>query len=106
MKQPIAVVYRGVAPQPLLEADVQRWHQKLHRCGIQPVDCRVTVESPSARHQQNGYEVRIELRLPGDDLVISEHHHGDEVRPVARRAFAALNRQLRERVKRWRDVRA
>ena len=106
MKQPIAVVYRGLAPQPLLEADLRRWHEKLQRCGIQPIDCRVTVESPSARHQHNGCEVRIELRLPGDDLVISEHHHGEEARPVVRRAFIALNRQLRERVKRWRELRA
>ena len=104
MRQPTEIVYRGVSPEPLLEADVRRWTGKLDRCGIQPLDCRVTIESPSARHRQGGCEVRIELRLPGHDLVISEHHRGVGARPVARRAFLAINRQLRERVRRWRDM--
>ena len=68
------------------------------------IGCRVSVEHLHRRHQTgNVYEVHIELRVPGEDVVVShEPHHARErysdpdVNVALRDAFKTAERRLTE----------
>ena len=66
--------------------------------------CRVTVEAPHKHHHQgNLYTVRIDLRYPGGETVVSRdpsaHHAHEDVYVALRDAFKAVRRQLQDLVR-------
>jgi hypothetical protein len=120
------VAYRDVDPSPELERLIQAEAAKLERFFHGIVSCRVLVEHTHRRHRHGSpFNVRIELSLPGTELVVN---HSDDVRPVppasddapervhksaehegfkdprlaVRAAFATLTRRLQEYVKQLR----
>ena len=107
VKVPLQIVVRNLAHSEALEARIRESITKLE--GVHPriVSCRVTVEE-SHRHQQQGreYQVRIDARVPGKELVASHDHHED-VYVALRDATQAMRRQLEDAVKTSRgDVKA
>ena len=60
------------------------------------VSCRVTIEE-SHKHQRHGrqFQVRIDTRVPGRELVAS-HDHDEDVYVALRDACLAMRRQLEE----------
>lgn len=120
------IAYRDVEPSPALERLIQAEAAKLERFFTGIVSCRVLVEHRHRRHKHGSpFNVRIDLSLPGAELVVN---HSDDVRPVppasddepervhksaeheghkdpelaVRAAFAALKRRLQEHVKQLR----
>jgi ribosome-associated translation inhibitor RaiA len=120
------IAYRDVEPSPALERLIQAETTKLERFFHGIVSCRVLVELSNRRHKHGSpYNVRLDLSLPGAELVVN---HSDDVRPVpptsddepervhksaeheghkdpqlaVRAAFATLTRRLREHVKQLR----
>src|SRR6185369_13218572 len=71
------------------------------------ISCRVVIETPH-RHQHQGrlYGVRIDLSVPGRELVIgrepSQHHAHEDVYVAMRDAFDAARRQLEDHARRER----
>ena len=120
------IAYRDVEASPELEGLIQAEAAKLERFFAGIVTCRVLVEHSHRRHKHGSpYNVRIDLSLPGAELVVN---HSDDVRPVppvsddepervhksaeheghkdpqlaVRAAFATLTRRLQEHVKQLR----
>ena len=120
------IAYRNVEPSPALERLIQAEAAKLERFFHGIVSCRVLLEHTHRRHKHGSpFNVRIDLSLPGAELIVN---HSDDVRPVppasddepervhkaaepeghkdaqlaVRAAFTALNRRLREHVKKLR----
>jgi ribosome-associated translation inhibitor RaiA len=120
------IAYRDVEPSSALERLIQAETAKLERFFHGIVSCRVLVEHSNRRHKHGSpYNVRLDLSLPGAELVVN---HSDDVRPVppasddepervhksaepeghkdpqlaVRAAFATLTRRLREHVKKLR----
>ena len=120
------IAYRDVEPSPALERLIQAQTAKLERFFHGIVTCRVLVEHSHRRHKHGSpFNVRIDLSLPGAELVVN---HSDDVRPVppasddepervhksaeheghkdprlaVRGAFATLTRRLQEHVKQLR----
>lgn len=120
------IAYRDVEPSHALERLIQTETAKLERFFVGIVSCRVLVEHSNRRHKHGSpYNVRLDLSLPGAELVVN---HSDDVRPVpqasddepervhksaeheghkdpqlaVRAAFATLTRRLQEHVKKLR----
>jgi hypothetical protein len=72
MDFPINVTFRNLAHSEALEAEIREEAAALGRSYDRIHACRVTIDLPH-RHHQNGrrYNVRIELSVPGDDIVVS-----------------------------------
>ena len=96
VKVPMQIIIRNLAHSEALEARVRDSVSKLE--GIHPhiVSCRVTVEE-SHRHQHQGrqFQVRIDARVPGKELVAS-HVHDEDVYIALRDAVLAMRRQLED----------
>jgi cold shock CspA family protein len=89
---------------PAIEAEIRDRVEKLDRMYNHLIGCRVSVEQLHRQHRTgNVYEVHIELRVPGEDVVVSrEPHHVRErysdpdANVALRDAFKTAERQLME----------
>ncbi len=107
MVLPVQISFRGVLASESVEAYVRRRAAKLATFHGRVTGCHVVVESPH-RHRRHGrhYRVRVELHVPGGELVAS---HLPDVDPSSEDVYAAidaafdqLGRELEDRVRRQR----
>ena len=102
MQTPLELSFRHVEPSDDIKALIAQKvaHLETFYDGI--TSCHVYVRAPhQSQRKGNLYEVTIEVRVPGDELVVRhdrndvpEHEH---LRVAVRDAFAAMEREL----KRW-----
>jgi cold shock CspA family protein len=122
MDKPVQVTFRNMHPSGSVEAEARTraaWLETFHS-GI--VGCRVVVEIPH-RHRARGrhIHVRIELSLPGEDLIVNHeptlhsvlkdveeetHHKGDDVEAVRKYALVAVNEAFDTARRRLQDMAA
>jgi len=107
MQLPLQVVFRDMEPSAAVEAAVRERAEKLETFGERIVSCRVAVEQHHRRHHQgNLYHVRVDLKLPGEQIVASrapaEHHAHEDVYVAIRDAFNAVRRRLEDHNRRRR----
>ena len=97
MRLPLQITFRQMEPSPALETRVRELAQRLDRFSPQIMSCHVTIEAPP-RHQHQGklYEVRVDLSVPGSEIVASEGHSHEDVHVALRDAFRAVRRQLED----------
>lgn len=61
--------------------------------------CHVVVEAPVRHHRHGGpFEVRIDLRTPQAELVVT-HQHADDLAVAIREAFDAARRRLEDQLR-------
>jgi ribosomal subunit interface protein len=91
-----------MAPSPALEERIREEVGKLELFHPRIVSCHVVVEE-QALHKQQGrrFNVRIDLRVPGHELVV-DHDHDEDVYIALRDAFASLTRRLEDVIRRQR----
>ena len=94
MKIPLQITLRNIARSEAVEAAIRRRAAKLERYHRHVVSCRVVVEIPS-RHRQQGKEfvVRLDIKVPGSEIVITHDHHED-LYAALHEAFHAAQRRL------------
>lgn len=99
MQVPLQVTFRQIKQSEPLEAAIRENAAKLEGLGAGITSCRVVVEE-RARHQSNGREfsVRVDLRVPGREIVVNRAHHADPYAAV-REAFDDARRRLGEEVR-------
>ena len=79
-----------------VETRVREKADKLTRFYDRIVNCRVVIEMPQRhKHQGKLHSVRIDLSVPGAELV-ANHAQDEDVYVALRDAFAAITRQLEE----------
>jgi cold shock CspA family protein len=105
--KPLQVLFRGLEPDPDVETAARAEADKLERYFGHVVGCRVTVSMPHRHHRKgNLYHVRVELGLPGEDVVINrepaERHAHASWRVALRDSFDRARRVLEDRVRRMR----
>lgn len=104
MKLPLQILFRDMVPLPSLEPEIRRRAAKLDQWGVELTSCQVTIEAAAnRRHQGHEYQVRIDARVPGDEVAVSRHHRGEDAQLALRAAFDAMDRELRERIERRRE---
>jgi ribosome-associated translation inhibitor RaiA/cold shock CspA family protein len=104
MDTPLEISFTNMQSSDAVEAEIRRHVDKLEKLYDHIIGCRVAVEMQHRQHRTgNVFDVKVELRLPGGDIVVSrEPHRAHEkyVQPTIqtslRDAFAAAERQLKD----------
>jgi ribosomal subunit interface protein len=98
MKLPLEITFRNVSRTDEIEARIRAKAAKLDKFFDRIVGCRVVVESPHNHHTKgNHYRVRIEVTVPGGELVVDrdpESRDHEDLSVALRDAFLAAQRQL------------
>ena len=101
MQQPLQISFRDIPHSDAVEASIREHAEKLDQFYDSIMSCRVMVEAPHI-HKQHGnlYHIRIELTVPGKELVANrapaEHHAHEDIYVAIRDAFNAMRRQLQD----------
>jgi ribosomal subunit interface protein len=105
MQLPPQITFRNMKRSPAIEANVLEHLGKLEKFFDRIMSCAVAVEALHKHHRRgNHFHVRIDLRVPGGELVTSrqpdEHHAYTDVYVAIRDAFLSLRRQLEDHSRR------
>ena len=108
MRLPAQITFTGISPSAALGAYAQERVAKLDRSYGRIMRCRVVVDVPH-RHPKQGarYDVRIEMTVPGGELVVSRARcdlaHTD-IHACIDAAFDDAHRLLAAHAQRRRDM--
>jgi ribosomal subunit interface protein len=108
VKLPLQITFRGIQHSDAVEAYVRKRAEKLETFSLRITGCHVAVEAPH-RHQQGGrhYRVRVDLTVPGDEVVVShapdEDPNNEDVYAAVDEAFDRVGRRLEDHVRRQRS---
>lgn len=105
MTIPMDITFKNLDPSAELEDRIRQRAMRLEHHGDPIQRCRVVVEAPHRHHQKGGlYEVHIDVRVPGDELVVSRGGHRNQTHEdpyvAVRDAFDAMANQLARRRRR------
>ncbi len=102
MKLPLQIKVRNIAHSESFEAVIRERAEKLEAIYDRMTHCRVIIEAPHRHHHQGFlYNVRIQLGVPGAELVVKRESH-ENLFIAIRDAFEAARRQLQDYVRRRR----
>jgi len=104
MDVPLEIAFHNLEKSVSVETRVRERVAKLEKLYPRLVACRVVVEAPHRQHQKgNIYRVRVEMSVPGDDLVVSkepnranERFADPDVYTVLKDAFDTAERMLKD----------
>ncbi len=107
MQIPLQVTFRHMGPSAAVEDRVREEAARLEKFHDQIMSCRVIVESPHAHHRKGKlYHIRIDLKVPGKELVATHGHEQDhaheDIYVAIRDAFNEMQRQLEDYARRQR----
>jgi ribosomal subunit interface protein len=96
MKIPMQITIRDVEHSEALETHIRERAEKLDEFFDRIMSCRVVVEMPHKHHQQGKqFNVRIDIGVPGNEIVVNRDH-SEDVYIALRDAFDAAKRQLED----------
>ena len=106
MPTPVRIVFRDIPPSEALREVVEKKLEKLAR-SHRIVGGEVAIEAPHRQHTQGGhFKVRIDLQVPGGELVYGRDPGDDggheDAYVAVRDAFAAMARLLEKHEDRMR----
>jgi ribosomal subunit interface protein len=102
----LEITFRNIDASPSVEAKIRERARELERFHDRIVSCRVIIEAPNRRRHGDLYHVRVDLKIPGKEIVAKrdppEHHAHEDIYVAVRDCFDALHRQLEDQVRRRR----
>ncbi|NUP13467.1 MAG: ribosome-associated translation inhibitor RaiA [Polyangiaceae bacterium] len=107
MLNPLQITFRGIEPLDSIRAYVEQRVAKLYSVHQHIQSCRVALESPH-RHHHHGhhYRVRIDLTVPGDEIVVgcdpTKHRSHEDLYVAIDESVDQAVRALKERSRRSR----
>lgn len=107
MRLPLRITFKGMDRSEAVEAAVKERAEKLDRFCDDIMGCRVVVEAAHRRHHQGKlYDVRIDITMPKEEIVVNREpgldHAHEDVYVAVRDAFDAARRRLEDYVRRRR----
>ena len=107
MQIPLQTVYHNMEKSDAIEAKIREKVDKLEHFAPDIIRCRVTVEAPHKHHNKgNPYTVKIDITLPGGEIVVSSHPGKnpahEDLYVALRDAFDEARRQLEDFVRKRR----
>jgi ribosome-associated translation inhibitor RaiA len=96
MRVPLQITVLNLPQSAALETRVRKMADKLEKFHARIVSCRVNIEE-LRRHRSRGrlFHVRVDLRIPGKEIV-SNHRHAKDPYLALRDSFLSLRRQLED----------
>jgi len=99
---PVQITIRDIPSSPAIESNIRKRAEKLHQFYNRVSSCRVVVEMMQKhKHQGKLYNVKIDLTVPGKELVVTRKFDQD-IYVAIRDSFDAIVRQLEEHSKKRR----
>lgn len=103
MNNPVEIALRGIPASNALERYIGEEAQRLHGICDHIRSCQLLAEAQQReKGQGTRLAVRLEITLPGTEVVVNREH-GSDIYAAVHDAFAAAGRQLREHMRR-RDI--
>lgn len=107
MQVPLQLTFHDIDSSEAIEAKIRERATKLEEFSDRITSCRIVVEAPHRRnHKGRLYVVRIDVSLPGADIVVNRepqlNHAHEDVYVAIRDAFNAAQRQIQDYVRRRR----
>ena len=94
MAIPMSISFHGMASSPALEDHIREKVESLEQLHPNLTRCNVTIQQPHHhKHQGNAFNVRIDLYVPGDEIVVNRDANEDPY-VALRDAFDAARRQV------------
>lgn len=98
MKIPMQITIRDMEHSEALETHIVEKSKKLEEFFDHIISCRVVVEMPHKhQHQGKQFNVRIDIGVPGSEIVVNRDQ-SEDVYVALRDAFNAAKRQLEDYV--------
>jgi ribosomal subunit interface protein len=105
MQVPLQITLRGVESSPALENLIRERANRLEQVYDRITSCRVALETAAASHHGGPvFTARIDVKVPGSELVVNREHDSDAYTAV-RHAFEAALRQLEDHARGQRAAR-
>lgn len=96
MQVPLQISFQDVPQSEALESRIREKAARLGTFYPRIMSCRVAVQATDRhKHQGKHFAVRLDVRVPGKEIVASRDNHED-VYVALREAFDAAKRQLEE----------
>lgn len=100
MREPVEISFRGVPRSAALERYIGEQARALERQCDRVQACQVAVEAlPQQSREGARFAVRLNIMLPGTEVVVNREH-GADVYMALRDAFAAAGLQLKDHLRR------
>jgi ribosomal subunit interface protein len=104
MAAQLQITVREMPHSDAVEAAIRRKTAGIERVHPRITAIRVTVEAPHHHHHQgNRFTVKLDITLPGGEIVVNRDH-AEDVYVALRDAFLAARRQLIEHAQRGRGA--
>ena len=99
---PLQITIRGIEHSDALETHIREKAEKLDEFFDRIMSCRVVVEVPHKHHHQGKqFNVRLDIGVPGSEIVVNRDH-AEDVYVALRDAFDAAKRQLEDYARKMR----
>jgi ribosomal subunit interface protein len=96
MQTPLQITIRDMEHSDALETHIRDKVGKLEEFSSHITSCRVVVEIPHKhQHQGKQFNVRIDIGVPGSEIVVNRDH-AEDAYVALRDAFDAAKRQLED----------
>jgi len=96
MQTPIQITVRDMPHSHALDEHVRAKAAKLEQYFSPITSCRIVMEAPHKHHHQGRqFVVRLDITVPGHEIVIN-HDHDEDVYVALRDAFEAAKRRLED----------
>ncbi|MHC5113220.1 MAG: HPF/RaiA family ribosome-associated protein [Planctomycetota bacterium] len=107
MQNPVQVSFRHMSVSDTIERLCWEEAEKLERYCDRIIGCRIVIEQPHRNHRKgNLFGVRIDLTLPGSEIVINReppaHQVDEDIYVAVRETFDTARRKLEDYVRRMR----
>ena len=107
MQLPLQITFRHMDSSDAISARIHERAAELEHFFDRIISCRAVVECRHPRHQQgNLFRVRVDLKVPGNEIVVGRdpaaHHAYEDAYVAIRDAFDAARRVLEDHVRRGR----
>ena len=104
MQIPLQITFKDMEHSDAIEAKIREKAQKLELFAKDIMSCRVVIEEPHQHnHQGNLFSIKIDVTVPGHEIVASkqsgENHAHEDAYVAIRDAFDAVRRQLQDLVR-------
>ena len=102
MQTPLNIVFHDIPRSEALEQHIRDKLESLEQLYPKLTRCNVTIEKPHRhKHQGNTFNVRIDLHVPGEEIVVNRDAHEDAY-VALREAFDAAKRVILRRAQKVR----
>ncbi|MCL4470707.1 MAG: HPF/RaiA family ribosome-associated protein [Sulfuricella sp.] len=96
MQRSLQIVFRDMPPSDAVDAHIREKVEKLESFYSHIIGCKATVEiAGKHKHQGKLFNVRLDITVPGSELVVNRDMHED-LYVALRDAFDAAKRQLED----------